>query len=274
MILLKLMKKSLLSIFLALSSLLLASKLAFAESISATNTLEETVRAYSMKAVLFSSLTIIAFVALTFVFKNLSEGAKKVFFVGITLPAILTTLFLAGSTIYLNASSETGGPVHWHTDFEIYKCGERVDLVDPSGFSNKVGATTLHEHNDSRIHIEGVVINQADVSFKRFIEVAGGSLTNASLSLPTNSGLVSMQNGEQCPDGTYGELQAFLYKVDGNNIGREKLADLSSYTPSPHGSVPPGDCLIIEFEPAKTRTDKLCDSYKLQILKGKYQSGD
>lgn len=242
-----------------------------------TPTLEDVVRTNSLKVVTAASLLVLTFVVLTILLKDRGEGIKKFLFAGIVLPTLAALVFLAGSTIYLNLSSSSGGPVHWHADFEIYDCGQKLNLVDPTGFSNKIGTSTLHEHNDLRIHVEGVVVEFKEASLGRFFQVIGGEITNDFIQIPTQeSGLVVRHNGDNCPDGTKGTLQVFLYKIKNavadqkTNfvVEQTKLTNFAGYVMSPFSSVPPGDCLIIEFGPEKDRTDKLCESYKLQKIKG------
>src|SRR3972149_8705986 len=237
---------------------------------SASGNLEEYVHRLSLNVVFVASLFIGVTVLLTFVIKNESERLKLLFFGLIIIPTIITTLVLVGSTLYLNSVSATGGPVHWHADFEIYYCGEKIELADPEGFSNKVGTDTFHEHNDNRIHVEGVVIDPSDVTFGTFLETVGGKVSKTSLDLPTTDSRLQVENGDLCPDGSEGQLQAFIYRVESGRIVRHKIDDLPALVISPHGEVPPGECIIVEFAKPKNRTDHLCESYEIQILKGKY----
>lgn len=261
------MKRFLPSFFILLTFLILPDSVLA----SVENNLETSVNDISIKLVFFTS----GFVALIFLIifwtKN-KESLKKYFFFGIIIPVILTSLFLAGSTIYLNQISETKGPVHWHADFEIYNCGQKVDLVDPTGFSNKIGTPTFHEHNDGRVHVEGVVLKMEDVSFNSFINVIGGKITDESLELPTTDGSLALTDGDNCSDGTIGEWNVFLYSVEGKNIAREKLSltELKEHILAPEGSVPPGDCIILEFSENKSKTEHLCNFYKTAIKQGKF----
>src|SRR3990170_2868404 len=105
------------------------------------------------------------------------------------------------NNLYINTNSLTGGPVHWHAQFEIWICGEKVELVNPTGLSNKVGTEMLHEHNDDFIHIEGVVHDFEDINLHAFFEAAGGEFMKDSLMIPTNEGSVEVKNGDTCPNG-------------------------------------------------------------------------
>lgn len=266
------MKKLLPSFILSLTPLLAFPTSVLAQT-SSEPSLEQTIHSYSWTSILISTLIIAFVVLLTFIIKNETGLQKKLFFALIVIPTLFTTVYLFASTIYLNVNSSTGGPVHWHADFEIWNCNKKVDLVNPTGFSNKIGTPTLHEHNDDRIHVEGVVLKKEDTKFSNFIKVIGGKITTDKLELPTTEGKLVLEEAGFCPDGTYGELQAFLYKVEGKNIGRSKFTDmneLADHILAPHSNVPPGDCIIIEFGEYKEKTDHICTFYNTAIRQGKF----
>ena len=232
-------------------------------------TLEEIIRSNSIKAVFFASIIIIVAVILTILLKDRGEGIKRVLFSVIVVPTVLTTLFIAGSTIYLNFQSISGGPVHWHAEYEIWDCGNEVDLTDPEGFTNKIGSATLHEHNDNWIHLEGVVTKESEATLGNFFKVVGGNLSEDGFRIPTDDGLVSRHDGDICSNGMPGTFQVFLYQTEGRVFTQKKLEDPDDYVLSAEGTIPPGDCIIFEFDPVvKDKTDKVCDQYELQILKG------
>lgn len=237
-----------------------------------TRTLEDVIRANSIKVVVIASILILVSVALTILFKHLGEGLKKFLFAGIVIPTLVASLFMIGSTLYLNFSSSTGGPVHWHADIEVWGCGTKLDFVDPEGLSNKVGTATFHEHNDGRMHVEGVVTNPEEASLGKFFGFIGGRLTSDEMRVPTNSGLTVRHNGDLCPDGNEGTLQVFVYQTKNNLFSQQKLAAPASYILSPESSVPPGDCIIVEFGAEKERTDKLCGSYKVKQQLGEIRA--
>ena len=206
---------------------------------------------------------------------GLNERGKKIIFIVIAVPIAVATLYLAATTVYLNMISETGGPVHWHADYEIWACGKQYELVDPTGFDNKIGSPVFHEHNDNRIHAEGVLHKKSDANFGRFFSEAGGKLTMKELILPTNDGLKTWKNDEICNDKP-AKLQVFVYQVVNANPSQKsnflykqsKLADFDEYSLSEYASVPPGDCIIIEFDQEKSKTDKICSTYRVAIEKG------
>ena len=231
--------------------------------------LEDLIRNYSINTVIIASAALLILTVLANGIKKPSENLKKLLF-GLFVFAILApTIFLSGSTIYLNTVSSSKGPVHWHADIEIYECGMEVNLKDPKGLSNKIGTATLHEHNDKRIHLEGVVVEPEDASLGKFFNVIGGSLSKDKLVVPTNEGTKDILNETDCPDEYVGYLQAFLFKTVGGKFIQQKLENPEEYIISPHSQVPPGDCIIFEVDREKEKTDKICLSYKVAEELGK-----
>jgi len=139
--------------------------------------------------------------------------------------------------------------------------------------SNRIGTSIFHEHNDNRIHVEGVVIDKDDVNLHEFFETFGSEFEKDKLIVETNQGIISMNNGNKCNE-KEGKLQVFLYKVknpeDNKNWIYEqiKLDDFDQYVLSPYSNVPPGDCIIIEFYQDKDKTDKICETYKVAMGSG------
>ena len=231
--------------------------------------LDEVIRTNSLKYSLIAGGILLGVGVLALLFKNASEKIKYWLFGAVVAVAILNTIYLAGSTIYLNQTSQTGGPVHWHADYEVWNCGELVELKDPAGLSNKVGTEVVHEHNDNRVHIEGVILEKHDASIGHFFDVLGGDLEKGHMALPTEDGLLDMEDGKGCPDGQEASLQVFVYQTKGDSFSQQKLINNpQDYIISPFGQVPPGDCIIIEFGPQKDKTDKLCAFYKVAKEKG------
>lgn len=229
--------------------------------------------------ILFTSLIIGALLIVSLVRKEQSDYLKLLLFCGMVVPTVLTTVFLAAATVAENQSSATGGPVHWHADFQIYSCGQAVKLKEPAGLSNRIGTPLLHEHGDNRIHVEGTVKDLQNVNLGNFFAAIGGKLTNTRLIVPTDQGDFLIQNSQTClsageavPDGTKPALQIFVYSVNESSkiITQTKLADLPGYILSPSSKIPPGDCIIIEFGPEKNATDQMCTFYKVAIKNGEY----
>ncbi len=175
--------------------------------------------------------------------KSKWEKFGKIIFLLFVIPTMLTTLYMAGHTIYKNQLSETKGPVHWHADYEIFVCGEKLDLVDPTGFANKVGSPLFHEHDDHRIHVEGTVDDVNNVNVGAFFNIVGGEITMTSLKYPNQVDedrveLIEVQNGDEC-NGEPAELSVY--------VNGQKIEDPANYMYYPHPQVPPGDCIIVIF---------------------------
>jgi hypothetical protein len=214
-----------------------------------------------------ASLVIVVLTLLSFK-KKLSESMKWMLFAGFIVAILFPTVYLTWSTISLNITSETGGPVHWHADFEVWNCGEKLDLINPEGLLNRVGTSVFHEHNDDRIHVEGTILDTASVDLHSFFDVVGGRLEDTSFVFPSEAGRI--ESG-----GCEGELQIFVYKVlnpddrDSMRYVQEKVS--VDYVLSPHSNIPPGDCIIIEFGEIKEKTDKLCKTYEVAVEKGRLE---
>lgn len=185
---------------------------------------------------------------------KMNDKTKKIFFILIVLPIVISTLYITGHTVYLNVVSETGGPVHWHADFEIWVCGEEVKLPPPESIlDNKVGNAVLHHHNDNRIHVEGILIKKQDADLSQFFKTIGGSLTSTSIGIPKEDKSVeTFTNGDLC-NGEPGKLKVY--------VNGKLNQDMEEYVLSPYEQVPPGDCIIIDFSPGESETtDKICAS--------------
>ena len=264
---------------------------------STSGDIEGKINAFSIKTVLFSILILAVLLLLsTIVVKSKKlEKYKKPIFILIVMAIAVPSFLMTGSTIYLNTISDSRGPVHWHTDFEFWACGQEIELRDPYAFlSNKVGTSTFHEHDDKRIHLEGVVIDkQEDSSLDKFMRVTGGSIDEKTLVIPTEPNpfeddidgdvvtgdqelvkkfltkdadertTLTLENGKGCSDQGYAEIQAFLYTFNkqDDTYTQTKLSDPASYTMRDESTVPPGDCLIVEFDMVKSSTDKLCQQF-------------
>lgn len=260
--------------------------------------LEGQISSYSIRIVLVSAIALISLVGFASMAKDRWPRLKLPLFISIAVIMGGSTLFLGASTVYLNARSDSGGPVHWHADFEIWACGNQLELKDPFEFlSNKVGSPVLHEHDDQRIHLEGVVVEEeTGASLGKFMHVIDGAITADAMVVPLNNQIdgdifedqvdgdgpsapspadiepflqISEGNryarfvdGQSCGR-QVSEVQVFVYKYDANNktYSQAKASDPARYSISRHPTVPPGDCIIFEFGPARDQTDKLCEQY-------------
>lgn len=279
-----------------------------------TEDLETFISNLSLTVTVVGAVLIVVLLLLAIILdKQKGKKPKKLklpLFVAICVVVLGTTFTIGGGTVYLNVNSATGGPVHWHADFEIWACGNELELRDPHDFlSNKVGTATYHEHDDKRIHVEGVPISLPyDFSLGKFMEVVGGSISSSALTVPLNADKF-FEDGKGEPDGdgnptpapelinpflhteAYGKTAVF---VNGQTCGGEpaevqlfaihfnahdktyrqtKITDIPNYMPAKEPTVPNGDCLIIEFAPHKDYTDKLCKQYGVRDIKRCSQFG-
>ena len=247
--------------------------LAHTDEEAAEVNIEDIILENSLIAIAIGSAVTVISVIVAMTHKTKNNNVKVALFAAISIPVIAATLFVAGGTIYINFNSATGGPVHWHADFELWKCNERVDIIDPTGITNRVGSPTLHEHNDDRIHVEGVVIDYPDVSLHSFFEIIGGDMDDTSIAVPTDNGMVTMFDGEEC-DGQESRFQVFVYRVlnpdDLKNweYVQEKLEEPAEYVLSPYSIIPPGDCFIVELGEEKEKTENICETMKVAIDRG------
>ncbi|MDX1766066.1 MAG: hypothetical protein R3313_03895, partial [Candidatus Saccharimonadales bacterium] len=150
--------------------------------------LEDEVAALSTNATLGAAGALLVLIVVAALTRDKWPKLKTPLFIMICLTLISSFLTLAGATIYLNVKSDTGGPVNWRADFEIWACGNELELRDPYEFlSNKIGTSTLYEHDDRRIYLEGVPVElENDATLGKFMYVIGGAITDQALLVPLN----------------------------------------------------------------------------------------
>ncbi len=235
---------------------------------------ESAVKETSIDSAIAAAVVIAALVCLALFVRDASERFKTAVFSLIVAAAIIPTAYFVGGTLYLNAVSATGGPVHWHADFRIFSCGSEIELERPRGLSNKVGTAVFHHHGDKRIHVEGAVADLKSISLHEFFDVIGGSLADGDIAIPSTAGVVRQQNGDSCPDGTAGVWNVFVYQAfsaDPTIIERRRLDSYAEYILSPHTVVPPGDCVIFEFGAPQTTTARLCALHEVARENGEIE---
>lgn len=272
--------------------------------------LEEQINRLGLKTVMISALILIGCTIIAALLKNHYRSMKLPLFITMAGTLIISTLILFGGTIYLNTKAESGGPVHWHADIEFWACGNELELRNPTGrLSNKIGTATYHEHNDKRIHLEGVVVKKAeDASLTKFMRVIGGSIHDRGMVVPLNVAaetwfatgdktdgdkqpnsnpaafrrfventdkgpVMQLVNGSNC-DNQQADVQVFVYSFneDGKTYSQRKVQP-ADYVVRDEAVIPPGDCVIIEFDRPKDRTDKLCRQYGVRDEKRCTQFG-
>ncbi len=234
-----------------------------------------TLRENAYNVVGVTAVLLVILVAYSIKTKPRKEKIKRILFWSIVALAVGSNLYLAGMTLYTNSVSPTGGPVHWHTDYEVWNCGVQLDMIDPTGIDNRVGTWEVHEHNDQRMHIEGTILDMEQATFHHFFEIVGGELDETGMTFPSVNGDVFMPRTGEC-NGEQAELQAYLYRViDPQNAKnwtyeQTKIAYPFDVIMAPYSNVPPGDCVIIEYGPVNESTDKRCASYDSAENRGEF----
>ena len=270
-----------------------------------TTDLELQIAAQSKQIVMIAIVILFILVAASILLRDRVPKLKPWLFGALSATLILPTLYMIGSTIYLNTKSESGGPVHWHAEVEFWACGTELELRNPTGFlSNKIGTTTYHEHDDKHIHLEGVVLRKSeDASLGKFLRVTGGYLDGTGIGVPLSQNnndwtakggkldgdpQGSMTQAElksyvsYSPDGPVAELtndgtcngqpaqlQTFVYSFNkqSNTYTQRKITDAADYVIRDESSLgPPADCIIFEYDTEKDRTDKLCEQYGVRDI--------
>lgn len=232
--------------------------------------LEAFTTSLSSKLVLVSIGIVLLLLFISMIVSKPSEMVKRLLFWSLTVVILSTTVALSYFTVSLNLKSWSGGPIHWHADFEVWACGQELNLRDPKGLSNKIGTPSRHEHNDNRLHYEGVVVERKDAYLGNFFNAFGGRLDDHHLEMPVNEGMAQYETGQMCGNGAEGVVQTFVYKVNSDNtFSQTKVSDPQNYLMTQASAVPDGDCIIVEFDTLKDRTDKLCRSYEVAVTIGK-----
>lgn len=271
--------------------------------------LEQQIIQLALRTVVTASIALIVLVIISAVIKDRVPQLKLPLFILIAIAMIGSTLILIGSTVYLNTKSESKGPVHWHSEIELWSCGAELDLRNPKGaLSNKIGTSTYHEHNDKHIHLEGVVVRKSkDASLEKFMQVTGGYINQNALAIPLNKSqdewfakdtqtdgdkqdernfsratgdgewitqgddgaVLTLKNGGYCGSNVpvASEVQVFVYSYDKatKTYSQRKLERPGEYIMRPESGLgPPADCVIVEYDVPKLRTDKLCQQYGLK----------
>ncbi len=257
-------------------------------SIAAATDLATTMGDLSVAIVCAAVILLIILVVTAVITHERWPKFKAPLFTLIVLVTVMTTLAISGATVALNINSSTGGPVHWGADYQIWACGNQLDLRNPQGLmGSRIGTPTLYEQNDGRIHYDGTPTNLPDeASLGKFMQVVGGEISDSSLVVPLNdqagftgqpttpeqvapyistsrSGAAArFVSGQSCGSDK-AEVQAFAYRynTDTKTYYQTKLDHPANYELSHTDASPPGDCVIVEFAPTKDHTDHLCYGY-------------
>lgn len=226
---------------------------------------------------------------------NRKQKTKFFLFTSMSLVVGLPSLFLWGSSLFLNVFSDSGGKVSWRAGLEVWACGIHIKpkpqptWVDGStlvfediyfNLSKELSLTNVLANNGAkigggnlRLAVDQNAINQLGPQERSLIDDKL-SLVDGQLEINLRSG----QNCQQIPS----ELQIFVYQADENGQGYQQtkltpgvkinqpisrleteareLSQEQDYVYTPAESMPPGDCLIIELDVPKESTNKVCKS--------------
>jgi hypothetical protein len=257
-------------------------------SVAATTDLATSIGNLSVALVCAAVIMLIILVAAAAITHERRPQFKAPLFTLIVLVTVVTTLVISGVTVALNLSSSTGGPVRWGSDYQIWACGNQLDLRDPQGMmGSRIGTSTLYEQNDGRIHYNGTPTTLPnDASLGKFMQVVGGEISDSSLVVPLNdqTGFTGQptspeqvapyistdRNGasarfvnDQSCGTEEAQIQVFAYHYSPvtKTYYQTKLDHPANYELSRTDASPPGDCVIVEFAPLKDQTDHLCYGY-------------
>jgi hypothetical protein len=145
--------------------------------------------------------------------EELNLRDKNIIMNGFLIAVLVPSLYTAGAFVHQSQTSWSGGEIHWHADYEVMveenNEYQQLDLIDPSNFceetrhesttmcslNDRTGSTKYHEHNDNRIHLEGIFKEREDAVLSAYFETFGGKLTNTELRYPTNERMVEKAEG-------------------------------------------------------------------------------
>ncbi len=172
--------------------------------------------------------------------EKMGAQAKKICYSIIVATIAISTLYVVGTTVKENLDSATGGPVHWHADYEVWACGERLALGESEGIEGREGESLLHNHNDYRIHVEGTVKELEDVSLGEYFHSIKGEFSSEQLKVVLKDGSVlEKSNGDLC-SGRPGKVMLY--------VNGKPNYEFDDYVIAPYSQVPPGDYIRIVFD--------------------------
>jgi hypothetical protein len=222
--------------------------------------------------------------------EELNLRDKNIIMNGFLIAVLVPSLYTAGAFVHQSQTSWSGGEIHWHADYEVMveenNEYQQLDLIDPSNFceetrhesttmcslNDRTGSTKYHEHNDNRIHLEGIFKEREDAVLSAYFETFGGKLTNTELRYPTNDRMVEKAEGNSetlkilIKQGVGGnrewcaiEKQSNLSEQDICRTSEGELATTpSNYVISPYKRGPTLDDIFIVYD-SKPVEDALQD---------------
>lgn len=203
-----------------------------------------------------------------FITRRANKLDSRVVFFAITACVFATTALLIMSTLFLTFTSWSKGPIDWRAYLEIWACDKEYSPYIYDSKEQTYGPRIIYDKDQKQIQLRGLMKRPEDSTLTQLIEGLGGELTAQSLMLPINNGTVRFTNNDRCGQDK-AEVQVFVYHMNRDGtFAQRKIMAFSDYQIQPFSSVPPGDCIVIEFSPPKDRTDKKCRSYSQAQYKG------
>jgi|GEM_PF-3666786 len=142
-------------------------------------------------------------------------------------------------------------------EYQLWDCGKRITIPEPAGLTTTTGVPQIHDHDGNRIHLVGMTATP--LTLGAFFDTIGGELTSDHVILPTATDYIHRTTMDSCPDGRPGVLQVF--------VNGKRMDNAAAYVLHPGPAIPPGDCIIIDFNPTvQLTTEKTCDSMTQQQL--------
>lgn len=215
--------------------------------------------------------------------------------------AALIFAILAIGVIALHVQSDSAGPKHRQVGLEFWLCDTEVSpRYQRGGLIDKTGSGQFYLDEHKQAYRSGFVLDEStDAGLARLMQTIGGDFQPDAIAIPLaqdkdnwlmppsrqdgdpqgdmsiqflenfirqneqDQPVAELTNGQRCHNTDYAELQIFVYRVneaDGTYY-QEKLDQPDEYVFPEVATVPPGDCVIVEFAEPKPRTNKLCQSY-------------
>jgi hypothetical protein len=172
------------------------------------------------------------------------------------------SFFTASAFVHLSQTSWSNGEIHWHADYEILAENEngeleRLDLIDPGQFcqeyrdgdymckvNDRTGITKFHEHNDNRIHLEGVFQEREEATLAAYFSTFNGTLTSSKLRYPTNEEIVEVSESAE----TNNSLKIVVRSGVADERSWKVIDNPSEYVISPYKRGPNLDDIFIVWD--------------------------
>ncbi len=262
------------------------------------NTLEPLMQGVSVDSVVIGGALLIG---LIFFLVHHKFDLRPVFFYAFGAVSLVVTTVLLLSTSLLQIQSGTAGAAHTQAEIEFWVCGTEIsplthNLSNDRRFSQgakRVYLSGFTPADDEAGSLRGYVAalggELQDESLRLPLAAQDdewtmpeqlrdgdpqGDLDTRFMQrymIRQNTGspdesFIDITSGQRCPRSTETELQVFVYSADpdSNSYQQQKLDNPSQYRFTAGQPVPPGDCVIVEFDESKDRTDKLCPGYGMR----------